>query len=198
MAAPSSLQKIAAYLQGGAPAVERLVSWPKSSMKALADDTKAVVGEDTQLRKHVLGEEGFRPDIYKDTRNVLTVGHGFNIEEPSIRKYIPKDVLNGKRLLGKDESLAIADKVLSQAKTDAKQYAGEHYDKLSPEQKTALVDMSYNLGLTKLNKFKELKKGIVAGDSKKMAREVIDSDYAKQLPNRALRNSKLFLVQGDK
>ncbi len=63
----------------------------------------------------ISGFEGIRTKVYTDTRNIKTVGVGFNMEQPNARKsfekYIPKsevsfdDVLSGKKSLTKKQSL---------------------------------------------------------------------------------------------
>jgi hypothetical protein len=47
--------------------------------------------------------------------------------------------------------------------------------------------MSFNLGLTKLNKFVEMKKALQANDYQKAADEMVDSNWFKQVKTRGPR-----------
>lgn len=137
-------------------------------------------------------EEGFRGSIYKDSLGHKTVGHGFNIADPSVRKYIPIAVLSGLRPLSKKESEKIFQKIYPNAIKDAKSFAGSSWNKMTDAQQTALSDMAYQLGINKLNGFKDMRKAILSGDFKKASREVLNSNYAKQVPNRAKRVSEMM------
>ena len=57
--------------------------------------------------------EGWREYIYDDKtgkpaigkpKGKRTIGYGFNIDDPIIAKFLPKDVLSGKRTLTKEEA----------------------------------------------------------------------------------------------
>lgn len=145
--------------------------------------------------KYIKENEGYNPNIYKDTKKIPTTGYGFNINAEHIRQYIPKDVLRGQRALTQQESDDIFNKVYTQSVNDARTFVTpEVFEKLSNTQKQALIDMSYNMGLTKLNKFNRLREALYKGDKIGAKREVLDSDYArKDVPNRALKNANLML-----
>ncbi len=79
---------------------------------------------------------------------------------------------------------------------DAQRFMGgeENFGNLTNSQKKGLIDMSYNMGLTKLNRFKELRKALFKGDKMGAKREVLDSKYAREdVPSRALKNANLML-----
>lgn len=57
---------------------------------------------------------------------------------------------------------------------------------LPPEIKDVVTEMSYQMGLTSLNKFKKFKSALESGDYNKAADEMLDSKWAKSdAPNRA-------------
>jgi lysozyme len=142
---------------------------------------------------YIKQNEGYDPRIYNDTKSIPTTGYGFNLKADHVRSYIPKEVLQGKRALQQKEADEIFMQLFGQAEKDARQYIGNNvFDSMSIPQKTALVDMSYNLGLTKLMKFEEMKKALLKGDFDTAAKEMLDSKYRQDVPNRALRNSKLL------
>lgn len=145
--------------------------------------------------KYIKENEGYNPNIYNDTKNIPTTGYGFNINAEHIKKYVPKDVLIGKRSLTQQESDDIFRKVYVQSVNDAKAFVTpEVFEKLPDTQKQAIIDMSYNIGLTELNKFKRLREALYKGDKIAAKKEVLDSDYArKDVPSRALKNANLML-----
>jgi lysozyme len=63
-------------------------------------------------------------------------------------------------------------------------------------QKIALVDLVYNMGLGKWMGFKKARKAIVEGDRARIKREILDSDYARQVKGRAIEVADL-LSSGD-
>lgn len=138
-------------------------------------------------------EEGFRGSIYQDTSGHKSIGYGFNLDDPSMRRMISNDVLNGKRELTNREADSIFSKAFAKAQDDATRFVGPStWGKLSTSQQKALTDMSYNLGLNKLNGFKNMRSALQAGDYNKASGEVLKSNYASEVPNRAKRNSQLL------
>ena len=75
---------------------------------------------------------------------------------------------------------------LDQALKDAKSYYPE-FDKLPEAAKGVLVDMSFNLGLTKLNGFKDLKTALGRGNYNAAADAMIDSAWYRQVKTRGVR-----------
>jgi len=145
---------------------------------------------------YIKTNEGFRPGIYDDTKGIKTGGFGFNYEDPVMRSFIPEDILSGKRQWGEGEANEVFDRRMELATKDAITYmgGGQNYGKLSDSQKKGLLDMSYNMGLTRLNGFGELRKALFLGDKLKAKEEVLDSKYAREdVPGRALKNANLML-----
>lgn len=149
---------------------------------------------DAATRDYIKSNEGYDDKVYLDTKNIPTTGYGFNIEAEHIRKLIPADVLNKKRALTKTEADQIFEKVYAQSVADARQYlGGDVFDRLPNQQKQVVIDMAYNMGLTRLSGFKGMKKALESGDMAGARRELMDSDYAREdVPNRALRNAELM------
>jgi len=134
--------------------------------------------------------EGWRPNIYRDTKKKRTVGWGFNIDEPSIAKLLPGDVVSGKRPLTQEEAKPVFEKVYKEAQNVARRYAGKSFDSFPPDVQYALTDMAYNLGETKLSGFHEMKKAVLSSDMAGMAREMKDSDWYKQVGRRSRYHHK--------
>ncbi len=142
--------------------------------------------------------EGFRPTVYKDTVGKRTVGLGFNVDDPSVAKHIDPAILSGRRQMTLEEAQTIFNtRFLPTAEENARQFVGEDlYKRLAPEQQAALVDMAYNLGLPRLSKFQQLRAALQNNNFDAAGQEIMNSLYAKQVPNRARRNA--LLVKGPK
>lgn len=139
-------------------------------------------------------EEGFRANVYKDTLGNNTVGTGFNVSDPSVAQFVPPGVVSGERPISTTEDNEIFEKLFANAENDAITYIGKDtYNVLSPNQRSALVDMSFNLGLPRLMKFEKFKEALITGDMNRAAAEIKNSKYYRQVPNRAERNIKLLL-----
>lgn len=151
----------------------------------------------SELFQKIAFEEGFRPDIYLDTKGKPTVGHGLRVDDPATKQFLHPDVVSGKRPITPEESGLALQSRIDLAVQDAMSFMGgedNFVNKLSNSQQKAVIDMSFNLGLTKLNKFKNLRKELFLGNALGAKREVLDSKYAREdVPNRALRNANLML-----
>lgn len=138
-------------------------------------------------------EEGFRGDPYTDTQGHKSIGYGFNMDSPAVQRFIPEEVKNGSRSLTQAEADGIFNKLYNVAKNQAIQFTGnDTWNTMSPKQQQAVTDMSYNLGGAKLAGFKDMKAALQNGDWSGASKEVLNSKYAHEVPNRARRNAILI------
>ena len=114
--------------------------------------------------------EGRRRFAYKCTQGKLTIGVGHNLEA----KPLPDSVID-----------LLFDCDLEDAESDARQYA--YFDRLNEQRQAAIIDMSFQLGKTRLAQFKKMHAALNVGDFKGASRECLDSLYATQTPSRAQR-----------
>lgn len=114
--------------------------------------------------------EGRRRFAYKCTAGKLTIGVGHNLEA----KPLPDSVI---------DLLFSCD--LADAESDARLYP--YFDGLDDARKAAIIDMSFQLGKTRLNAFKRMHTALNAGDFAAASAECLDSLYASQTPHRARR-----------
>lgn len=129
--------------------------------------------------------EGFRGTPYTDPAKtkdpIPVIGYGFRLDNPNIRKMIPRDVLSGERPLDVKEADQIFPVLYKQAVNDAIDYVGrDNFDKLDQDTKDNLVDMSYQLGSSKLNGFVEMRKALINNDKSKIADEMKNSRWYEQ------------------
>tara|TARA_R110002126_G_scaffold1058_3_gene6497 strand:+ start:202 stop:729 length:528 start_codon:yes stop_codon:yes gene_type:complete len=135
--------------------------------------------------------EGNKPKVYKDTKGKRTIGIGFNLEEPANQKFLKEKGINinelfdGRELTDK-ETKTLYNHSLTQAFKDAQKY-DPNFAKRPEAVKMTLVDMAFNLGLTKLNKFERMKTGLINNDYNTAADEMIDSKWYKQVKDRGPR-----------
>ena len=140
--------------------------------------------------------EGYKTKVYKDTKGKRTAGIGFNLEDVGNRKFLKdsgidiNEILAGRELTDK-EVIKMYNHSLTQAFNDAKKFDPNFAKRPEPVKK-ALVDMAFNLGLTKLNKFKKMRAALMQNDYKVAADEMVDSNWYKQVKTRGPRTVKLM------
>jgi len=134
-----------------------------------------------QLRKELELDEGCKHETYLCSQNVVTGGIGHMITEWDDEKYlevgveIPDEQV--KAWFNKDIETVLSDCELLY----------DDFDHLPEEAQLIIANMMFNLGYPRLKKFVGMKAGVDARDWNKAADEMIDSNYYKQLPNRAGR-----------
>ena len=117
-----------------------------------------------QLKKH----EGFRQFPYLCTAGKLTIGYGRNLDDKGIdeeeaESLLASDVENAKA--------AVVRRIATQHCNDARM--------------AVLVNMAFNLGITGLLNFSRMLQAVEKGDFDTAALEMLDSRWARQVPNRA-------------
>jgi lysozyme len=135
--------------------------------------------------------EGNKPKVYKDSKGNRTIGIGFNLEDAANRKFLKREGIDINELfdgrkLSENETRTLYNHSLTQAFKDAQSY-DPNFAKRPEAVKMTLVDMAFNLGLTKLNKFVDMKAGLKNNDYNVAADEMIDSNWYKQVKSRGPR-----------
>lgn len=134
-----------------------------------------------KLRQNLIREEGLKLKPYKCTADKLTIGVGRNIEDRGISEATAMQML--------DEDINIC---LAELNATI-----NNFERLPEPVQMTLVDLCFNLGLKRLLAFKKtlkyIQEGLITGNYTKAAVELLDSAYARQVPNRAKRNhERLF------
>ena len=125
-----------------------------------------------QLRLH----EGVESRVYTDTKGIKTVGVGRNLEDRGLSDDEVDYLLNN--------DIDICVKELEQN--------FDWYDDLDDIRKRVLIDMMFNLGMPRLQKFVNMLKAIEARAWRSAAVEMLDSKWAEQVGNRASRLSEMM------
>jgi len=136
-----------------------------------------------RLKKQVIANEGVRKTAYKDTLNNWTIGVGHLIKLPDEEYLLDKELTD----LEVDQ-IFVTD--LNQAIDDARKFIDA--DSIPDEAFEVVVDMAFNLGLPKLLKFKNFQQALKDKDFVKASEEMLDSRWAKQLPNRSKRLAEIM------
>ena len=140
--------------------------------------------------------EGYKTKVYEDTKGNRTIGIGFNLEDAGNKQFLKeagidlKEVLAGRELTD-NEVITLYNHSLTQAFNDAKQFDPQFAKRPEPVKK-AIVDMAFNLGLTKLNKFVDMKAALMQNDYKTAADEMVDSNWYTQVKTRGPRTVSLM------
>ena len=156
-----------------------------------------------RLKKQLKSDEGYRSNVYEDTLGKSTIGYGHRVLSTDDMPIYSDGGFDGKeiakeakitfdKLLDKDMAIAIA---------DAKSLIGEDHP---PEILEGFSNMAFQLGKTKLSKFKDTIKLIKNGQYTQAAKEMLLNDagtgpslWATQSENRADRVSTLFANSKD-
>jgi lysozyme len=128
------------------------------------------------LVNRLIKEEGYRQFPYKCTAGKLTIGIGRNIEDVGI------SLDEARQLCSNDIIDSIADLI-------------EHvadYEELNYARKIVLIDMVFNLGITRFLKFKKFIQAVEEKDFEKASIEMLDSLWAKQVGKRATELSAIM------
>jgi len=140
--------------------------------------------------------EGYRNQVYKDSKGKRTIGIGFNLEDKGNQQFLKdsgidiNEIFSGRKLTDQ-EIIRMYNHSLAQAFNDAKQF-DPNFSKRPEPVKKALVDMAFNLGLTKLNGFVKMKAALMRNDYKTASEEMVNSNWYKQVKTRGPRTVKLM------
>jgi len=147
--------------------------------------------------------EGFREGVYEDSEGIPSVGFGFNLRTAHIRKelenvgYDIENIKNRNEVVDEAKAEIVLKRLMVQALNDAKQFVN-NFDELDPIAQIVLVDMSYNMGLTKLSKFKNFKSALESQDYYSAKKEMIDSKWYTDVGRRSKRLVQLMDTLADR
>ena len=128
------------------------------------------------LIERIKRHEGLRLKPYRCTSGKLTIGYGRNLEDNGI-------------------SAAEADTLLN---TDIKRCEAECqkalpcFTQLNATRQGVIVELDFNLGLTRLLGFKKMLAACEQGNYEQAAREMLDSLWARQVGQRAVTLAELM------
>jgi len=120
------------------------------------------------IKDQLIRHEGLRLDLYKDSVGKLTIGVGRNIDDIGISK---------------DEAMYLLDNDIKKVEEQVSHFFW--YKDLSEARKKVIIDMVFNLGLTRFKGFKKTIAYIAAGNFDLASIEMLSSRWADQVGSRA-------------
>ena len=129
----------------------------------------------SDLLEAVKLSEGFRDKVYKDTLGIDTIGYGFAIKDLVIDEDIAEMILRRKL----DSLVDRVDKRFN------------FMSDMPIEVKDVIYEMCYQLGVTGVSKFKKTLAYLENKEFKMASKEMLDSKWARQTPNRANKLSSI-------
>ncbi len=129
-----------------------------------------------------MDSEGFSPSIYTDKTGHPTIGYGYNL---SVYSY------EGKRIT---KAYGLLTDILKENHKALLSY--EWYKNLDAMRKMVILDLSYNLGLNGLLKFKQFIKAIEDKNYALAVERLQKSPYFNQVKKRASRNMEILKLGG--
>ena len=132
------------------------------------------------LIKNIKESEGFVEHVYNDSLGIPTIGFGFAIKDLILDEDIAEQILVRK-------VKKLVDRV------DKK---FDWFNLADDSVKEVVVEMCYQLGLAGFSKFKKTISYIEKKNYYEASKEMLDSKWAKQTPNRAKKLSKIVESAG--
>lgn len=124
-----------------------------------------------KLTEQLLRDEGVEYKPYSCTADKLTIGVGRNLDDVGINH---------------DEAMFMLNNDIARCvKEIDKNFPWSA--RLTDPREAALINMAFNLGITRLLKFKKMLAALEVGEYIVAAKEMLDSKWARQVPNRARR-----------
>lgn len=129
-----------------------------------------------QLKRELIRDEGFRSKPYKCTAGKLTIGVGRNIEDNGITE---------------DEAMYLLENDISSCIKQLTTKLPWYTSKPDAVQRV-LTNMCFNLGISKLMSFKKTLSLIELGKYKEASVQMLNSLWARQVGERAIRLSNIL------
>lgn len=134
-----------------------------------------------KLREQLEIDEGVVHEIYLDHLGYPTFGIGHLVTESD-----PENGLEVGTAISPDRCIEAFESDVQGVLRDCNILYSDFHD-LPEEAQQIIANMMFNMGRTRLSKFKGMKAGVDARDWEKAADEMVDSAWYRQVPNRADR-----------
>lgn len=137
----------------------------------MADEAALAIARDL-IFKH----EGFSSKVYKDTKGILTIGVGRNVESEGITK---------------DEALYLLDHDIADRLSNLSRFS--FWADLSPARKAVLLDLDFQLGKAGFADFHNMIAALMRKDYEGVANQIADSKLARiDAKSREIENEKMM------
>ena len=134
-----------------------------------------------RLREELKIDEGCKYEVYLDHLGLPTfgIGHLITKDDPEYQMGMgtPVDEIRVNEVFEQDINVTIG---------ECKRLFDD-WDKLPQEVQLITANMMFNMGRPRLSRFHKMKKAVDSSDWTEAANQMLDSKWAKQVPNRANR-----------
>ena len=120
--------------------------------------------------------EGLRLRPYKDSEGILTIGVGRNLEDVGISESEAQHMLNN------DIQDAYMGAMMN----------FPTFRTINGPRKRVIVNMVFNLGITRLLRFRKMRAALAGYDYEEAAKEMLDSKWAEQVGQRAIELAEVM------
>lgn len=147
-------------------------------------------------RELIKEAEGFSPIVYKCTAGFNTVGYGRNIDANPLTQ--SELMRTGKRIINGETQMFVSNLLAEEWLTSeildiaSKCEGKEWFEYIGYERKGVVIDLIYNLGLTKWNTFKRCQLALSSKDFGVASLELEDSKWYRQVGLRGKRNVEIM------
>lgn len=133
------------------------------------------------LRKQLEQDEGIVYEVYNDHLGYATFGIGHLVTESDLENGSPVGTP-----VSEERCYEVFEQDVQIVLGDCEKLYSDFYE-LPEEAQLIIANMMFNMGLTRLSKFRGMKKGVDSRDWGRAADEMVDSLWYKQVTNRANR-----------
>ena len=123
----------------------------------------------TMAKQMLKRHEGLSLTVYECTAGKKTIGYGRNLEDRGITEREAEELL--------DNDIEAVEAQLRNS--------FDFYTRLSDHRKAVLIDLTFNIGLGGVKGFKNMLAALNRQDYTEAKYQLLDSRYARQVPNRA-------------
>ena len=138
--------------------------------------------------------EGYKPCVYTDTLGHPTVGIGFNLDRADARRKLSAvgadydQVRAGRACLSSYQIQKLFTDDMANAVSCASSWLSSIWWQMSSDKQSAVADMVFNMGCSRLRKFRNMKAALEKQDYRKAAVEMRNSRWCTQVKSRCNRN----------
>ena len=133
------------------------------------------------LRKQLEQDEGIVYEVYNDHLGYATFGIGHLVTESDLENGSPTGTP-----VSEERCYEVFEQDVQIVLGDCEKLYSDFYE-LPEEAQLIIANMMFNMGLTRLSKFRGMKNGVDSRDWGRAADEMVDSLWYKQVTNRANR-----------
>jgi len=141
------------------------------------------------IQKMIEFEEGKRLDAYRDTRGILTVGIGHNLESDSALDILKRRVKETDKIT-ESECTALFERDLKNVYASIKRKI-PFFDGLEEKYKPVIINMVFQMGINGTLAFKNTLKAMQGDNHIAVISGILHSNWYKQTPNRVERLMRL-------